>query len=87
MLRGNVRRKIDITLSLGHTKKFLSRLIYDTKKGKVPPQVSNATINGLNSLIKLHEIEEVQKWLASNVNKQARDELADSIPPDYTLED
>lgn len=79
--------KIDITRSLTDVKKYLARLIRDNQRGKVAPQVTNASVNGVNALIKVHEIEEIQKYLASTVHTNALDQVKDSIPADYTLND
>ena len=78
--------RIDITQSLTDVKKFLARLIKDTRAGKIPPQISNAVTNSANLLVKVHEIEEIQKYLADNVHNNARKELEDSIPADYEIE-
>ena len=76
-----------ITKSLTDVLISLGRVWKDTKAGKMQPQVANALTNVANSAIKVHEIIEIQKYLSENVNKQAKNELTDSIPADYTLED
>ena len=48
--------KIDPDKGIVHIKKYLVRLMIDTRKGKVSPMVANSISNITDKLIKCHEI-------------------------------
>ena len=83
-----VEGQIDPTKSLVHTKIYLSRVMKEVKAGKIAPQVANAINSIASNLIKIHEIEEIQRYLdqhRADVNKQHLNK--EGLPSDYVIQD
>ena len=52
--------KIDPDQGVVHIKKYLVRLMLDTRQGKIKPQTTNAIANLIDKLLKCHELIETE---------------------------
>ena len=76
---------IDPTLSLAHARKYLARLARDTEQGRIDPKVAHCVVHSLRLIIKILEIEKVEKLMAELQMDQ--NQSRDGLPADYRIED
>ena len=77
---GQKRRKLDIVGNLSHMKVFIEKQIKECKAGNLAPNQLNSIINACNAVVKIHEIEEVQKALVQMKSDVLRARLREQLP-------